>query len=136
MTPGGEELKNLRDEEAQAERIRLAAKVEYEARLLAEAREQVRQEEEREKLEYQRRGSIDRDAPRYDGITFGSGLLQVLAVLTWVGSLIACVAMVNEHFEGTGLMTLAYGIVSGGLLWMLGSIGLAIRDMARNSFRR
>lgn len=88
----------------------------------------------------------DRHAPSYTGISVGSTALTVVGIISIIGGIVATIdgivvasrpkAFFGEAavFGGTvvGITLVLYGI----LMIFFASLGVAVRDMARNSFRR
>ena len=87
--------------------------------------------------------------PDYKAITRGASVLRffsllnyAVAILCLVGVVIALVASADRHessdtTQAVGLLITGFWLlVSGAVLGMLAALGEAVRDMARNSFRR
>ena len=87
-------------------------------------------------------------APDYGAIKRGALVLTILAVLCYVGGAIsllfgfAILLLSSNHsqFDTATAITLILGTISsfitGAVLEMLAAIGIAVRDIARNSFPR
>lgn len=96
------------------------------------------------------RSTYREPVPAYTSIRGGSFVLNVVGLLYLLAGLLASVVAVYtfiapshgadsevDHTEGAILLASGLGAIGAGLvLLMLGSIALAIRDIARNSFRR
>lgn len=78
-------------------------------------------------------------APDYTGIVVGAAVLRITGAMAAIAGIVLCAMTLNE-ISGGGLGTaLPVGfawIISGLVTFMLGSLALAVRDIARNSFRR
>jgi len=138
VTPGAEELKKLREDNAEraareAEAEANARAVHQEERRLAAARVAQNSTNDEEDQDAQR--GLHRPTPKYDGITVGAGILRILCVLTWIGALIIIV-QAAQHADSVQFVAGASAVISGALIWMVAEVGLAIRDIARNSFRK
>ena len=74
--------------------------------------------------------------PHYDGIRIGATVLSVLAALGCAGTVIELLVWFAHPGDLAYLWMSASGLAYAAILWMLASIGLAVRDIAQNSFRK
>ena len=81
-------------------------------------------------------GPLAPAVPAYFGIRLGAVVLWVMTGLAWAASLVLFFLWLSDTRELSYLWMSASGFAYGSILWMLASIGLAVKDIAENSFKK